>query len=72
MPRTKHNEAAMQYAIKYLDTLLDMEVMVNKRVEQKLDRLAHILIEKERQEAANDGTSSPDGNADAHFPPRDE
>ena len=39
MAKTEYNESAMRYAINYLDQLLEMEDLVNRKVLKKIDQL---------------------------------
>ncbi|MBQ9666933.1 MAG: hypothetical protein IJV33_10750 [Bacteroidaceae bacterium] len=46
MTKTKYQESAMKYAKEYLERLLDMEDVVGRNVEKKLDKLVEEKMQK--------------------------
>lgn len=50
--KSKYNDAAMRYAMDYLDHLLELEDYVDSQVEKKLDRMVERkLAEQEHKHA---------------------
>lgn len=50
MDKTKYNQAAMKYVMDYLDQLLEVEDLVNEKVEKKIDMmLERKLAEQQRK-----------------------
>lgn len=53
MAKTKYQEAAMEYAREYLSKVLELETVVGKNVEEKIDKIVEkkvqqILAEREK------------------------
>jgi len=57
MAKTKYQEAAMEYAKEYLSKMLELESVVGKNVEEKIDK----IVEKKVQQilAKQDKTNQP-------------
>lgn len=55
MAKTKYNQAAMKYVMDYLDQLLEVEDLVNEKVEKRIDMmLERKLAEQQRKTIQTD------------------
>ncbi len=52
--KRNYNEAAMRYALEYLDHLLELEAYVDSQVEKKLERMIERKIAQQEQKHAHE------------------
>ena len=58
MAKTKYQEAAMEYAQEYLSKVLELETVVGKNMEEKIDKIVEkkvqqILAERDKAKATD-------------------
>ena len=56
--KKKYNDAAMHYAINYLERLLELEDYVENRVERKIDSIVQRKLAQQEREHAQSGDAS--------------
>ena len=55
--KSKYNDAAMRYAMDYLDHLLELETYVDSQVEKKLERMVERKLAEQEHKHARLGDS---------------